>query len=292
VSISFLWQLKYMWNNRRALRSPEDYVKFLGECAAAPEAAYFPQNSARAGDYPEGPDGGWRYDFTRLPAHDKLLKAYKLDEIAGQGSAFDRALRLMDWLSAHTWYNGMSIWSARLPDDGLKILRYAHNRSFGRCLNCRHKAIALADCLRAAGMAAMPVGFCNYTYRPGEEKVIPTPNHLTVHLWLPEERRWVMLDPSFNSYVTDENGRALNLIEIQKRHRQGEPLSVARYALNGTQDFRAGYLNGFVLGSLLEIVTLGGACRLLPGDVPRKDDDKARALTVAELLAEPNIKEP
>jgi len=276
-----------MWNNRRTLRSPEDYVKFLRECAAAPEAAYFLRNSEQAGPYPEGPDGGWRQEFTCLPVHEKLLKAYKLDEIAGQGATFTRALRLMGWLSAHTWYNGMSIWDARLPDDGLKILRYACDKPFLRCINCRHKAIALADCLRAVGMAAMPVGFCNYTYRPGEENVIPTPNHLAVHLWLPEESRWVMLDPSFNSYASDEKGRALNLIEIQKLHRLGGELHVAQYDFNGTQDFREEYLNGFVLGSLLEIVTLGGKCRLLPEDVPRRDDDKARAITAAELLAEP-----
>jgi len=168
VSISFLWQLKYMWNNRRALRSPESYVEFLRRFAAAPEAAYFLQNSARASGYPEGPDGGWRYEFKPLPAQEELLKAYGLNEIAGQESA----------------------------------------------------------------------------------------------------------------------------IEIQRRHREGLLIQVAQYALNGAQDFREEYLNGFVLGSLLEIGTLDGKCRLLPEDVPPKDDGKARAITVAELLAEPIIKEP
>jgi len=281
--------------------TPEKYAAYVRKCAGEPQAAYFERNARQAGAYPQGPDGGWRYRFERLPVHDQLLKAYALGEIAGQGDAFTRALRVMDWLTAHTWYRGMSFWSTLFNTSyfsgkgftSLHMLRFAWDAPFSRSINCGHKAYLLADCLLAVGMHAMPVSFNNYTYRPGEEKVVPCPNHSVVHLWLPEESRWVMLDPSFNSWIDDGAGRALNLVEIQGRHRSGEEIRVAQYNFNGTQECRAEYLAGFVLGSLLEIALEDGARRngslrnvLLPEDVPHTDE-KRRYITAAELLAEP-----
>ncbi|MDR2687116.1 MAG: transglutaminase family protein [Oscillospiraceae bacterium] len=251
--------LKIAYRSREALRSPGSYAACLRKDAADPVGR------AQAGPYPEG-DGGWRFQFERLPVHDALLRTYRLDEIAGQGDIFTRVLRIMDWLTAHTWYNGHAIWPAwrfQGSEDSLRILRYAYDGPFRRCLNCRHKAFVFADCLTAAGMHAMPVAM------GGDSGGC----HFTVHAWLPEARRWVMLDPSFNAYLTDETGRALNLVEIQGRHRQGEKLCAAQYSLNGTQDCRDIYLEGFLLASLLRIYA--------------RDGKDTRAITAIELLAEP-----
>jgi hypothetical protein len=297
VRISFFTALRYAWSNRREIASHNGYAAYLNECAAKPAAAYWAQNNARAGAFPDGPDGGWRYKFERLPMHDKLLKAYGLRAIAGQGSAFARALRLMDWFCAHTCYNGMEIRACYRfqgkREDGLRILRYAYDGGFRRAINCEHKAYAFADCLVAAEIYAIPIAMNSFTYRPGEADVTPRPSHFVVHAWLPEEQRWVVLDPSLNSYIADEAGRALNLVEIQALHRQGAGLRVARYDFNGTQDCRDGYLEGFVLGSLLEITAEDGTRRsgslrniLLPEGLPHTSE-KRRAITVAELLAEP-----
>jgi len=263
-----------LWYNRKALGSPERYHAFVRK--AAGEAKPPP-----ASTYPEGPDGGWRYEFKRLPRHDELLERYGLDEIAGQGTAFERALRVMKWLTAHTYYSGMSVWSCRLPDDGLKILRYAYDGPFRKSINCRHKAIALADCLMALGIFALPI----WLVRDGA-------CHVITHVWLPEESRWVMLDPSLDSYIADEAGRVLHLIEIYERHRKGKALHVAQYNLNGTQDCREVYLNSFLLGCLLEIEVYDGTDsrrndprnRLVPEGVEPRDA-KTRVITTAELLA-------
>lgn len=295
MKISLLTALRYAWDNRAKIASHEGYAAYLRRIAARPDAAYWAKNSAGAGAYPDGPDGGWRYDFTRLPAHDQLLDTYKLNAVAGQGDTLKRALRVMDWLTAHTLYNGMEVRACYLfqgkREETPRILRYARDGGFLRAVNCRHKAIALADCLLAVGVAAMPLGLWSYTYRPGEEIVTPMPNHYVVQLWLPEERRWVMFDPSFNAYVTDATERALHLAEIQAAHRAGETLRAAKYDFNGTQDCRETYLDGFILGSLLEITACDGSRRmddfrnhLLPEDVPQKEK---RMITLTELLAEP-----
>ena len=301
MRLSFWTLLRYTWSNRASIASHAGYAAYLRKWSATPDAAYWAQNSARAGAYPEG-DTGWRYQFQRLPVHDQLEKAYGLNEIAGQGSAFERSLRLMDWFCDHTRYNGMEIRACYRfqgkTEDSLRILRYACDGGFRRAINCRHKAYAFADCLMAVGIFSIPIAMESRTYRPDEKPVTMTPCHFVVHAWLPEECRWVMLDPSMNAYVTDETGRALNLIEIQALHRQGEKLNVAQYNFNSTQDCRETYLNGFLLGSLLEMYLRDGTDRqksgprnrLLPEDVPQNDKN-ARAITVTELLAEPIIKE-
>jgi len=181
-------------------------------------------------------------------------------------------------------------------EDSLRILRYACDGGFRRAINCRHKAYVFSDCLMAARIYAIPIAMDSRTYRPGEEIVTMTPSHFVVHAWLPEERRWVMLDPSLDSYVADEADRALNLVEIQALHRQGKSMRVAQYNFNGTQDCRGIYLGGFILAPLLELYIRDGTDRqdrpprnrLLPMDVPQKDED-TRAITVPELLAEPII---
>jgi len=292
--------MRYAWSNRESIASHGGYAARMSRYAATPDAAYWVQNSARAGAFSEG-DSGWRYKFERLPVHDQLLEAYGFDEIAGQGSTFERALCLMDWFCAHTCYNGMEIRAASRfqgkKEDSLHILRYAYDGGFRRAINCRHKAYVFADCLTAAGIFAMPIAMGSRTYRPDEEPVTMTPCHFVVHAWLPEERRWVMLDPSLNAYITDEAGRALNLVEMQGLHRWGETMRVAQYDFNHTQDCRETYLDNFILAALLELLVRDGTDRgksgprnrLLPEDVLQKDKD-TRAITTNDLLVEPKHK--
>ena len=298
-----LWEtLRWAHEDREVLHSAEKYaVSVQEECAYFMQAG-FAQNAARTDAYSAGPDNGWRYRFEQLPVHDALLNAYKLGEIAGQGGTFTRALRLMDWFCAHTCYCGMEIRAAYRfqgkKEDGLRILRYAYDGGFAHAINCRHKAFVFADCLIAAGIWAIPIAMGSFTYRPGEADVTPRTSHFVVHAWLPEEARWVMLDPSMNTYVIDEEDRALHLIEIHECRRRGEPLRLARYDFNGTQDHREHYLQGFILSSLLEMFLRDGTDRqksgprnrLLPEDVPQKDKT-TRAITATELLAEPIMKE-
>jgi len=298
MRLSFLTYLRYAHSNRASIASHEGYVAYLSKWTGG-SAAYWAQNNARAGAYPEG-GSGWRYAFERLPVHDELLAAYCLDGIAGQGGTFARALRLMDWFCAHTCYNGMEIRAAYRfqgkKEDSLRILRYAYDGGFSRAINCRHKAYAFADCLVAAGIWAIPIAMGSFTYRAGEADVTPRTSHFVVHAWWPEEHRWVMLDPSMNSYVVDETGRALHLIEIHELHRQGGEPRLAQYDFNGTQDHREYYLRGFILGSLLELFVRDGTDwqksgprnRLLPEDVPQKNQN-VRVITGTELLAEPFI---
>jgi len=266
------WHKMYRENN-----TPENY-------AAAVSRDARPMPAPLPGDYPTEPDNGWRYGFRRTRRHDKLCKRYGLTETAEQGTEFERALRVMQWFCANTYYNGMAFWSAMLPDNTPTILRYAYRKPFRRAINCRHKAVALADCLLAVGIDALPIGMI----RDGC-------SHVIVHVWLTQEQRWVMFDPSFDAYITDETGHVLNIIEIAQQHRAGKPLIIAQYHLNGAQDCRDCYLSYFMLGSIEELLLFDHTPRytrkkmrnsLLPAGA-KSNIKRSRAITASELLAAP-----
>ena len=48
--------------------------------------------------------------------------------------------------------------------------------------------------------------------------------HVVTHVFLPEQNKWVMLDPSFNTYVMDKDFRPLNIVEITTALRNGTQL--------------------------------------------------------------------
>ena len=68
---------------------------------------------------------------------------------------FHTALRVMDWLSAHTHYCGLQF--RLIPDRTPAILAYGYDKPFRNAINCRFKAIAMADCLLALQKKAYPV---------------------------------------------------------------------------------------------------------------------------------------
>ena len=66
---------------------------------------------------------------------------YCFDEIAGNGTDIQKTLRLMQWLTDHTFYSGMS--TQFIKDRTSDILQTCVNKSFKYAINCRFKAIAL-----------------------------------------------------------------------------------------------------------------------------------------------------
>jgi len=190
-------------------------------------------------------DGEFHYEFTHLPVYDELNRLYPLREKAGEGDTFARAVNLMGWFCANTQYSGYSAYDPSKPEKQfLTLMEYAFRNTFSHAVNCAALAIALSDCLMAVGICAIPVwqaaahgsGFW----------------HVTVHVFLPEEERWVMLDPSFDLYLTDETGRALDLMEVRERYTRNQPLEIARYNLNGDQFFRDKYLPTFLMPCAFE----------------------------------------
>jgi len=166
--------------------------------------------------------------YSHLKAYDALLEKYQLKRIISGKSDFEKALSLMNWLTNSTYYNGQQLaYSDMLPDDSLAILKYSYNKPFRYAINCRYKAIVFTDLLIALGFKAYPVvmydcdGFGN---------------HLTVHCYLNDMNKWVLFDPSFNTYFTDNNSIPLDVYEIKAAFSKGEEPIICGYNFNGTKE--------------------------------------------------------
>lgn len=234
--------------------------------------------------------GDFHYEFSQLPVYDELNRLYPLREKAGDGDTFTRAVNLMGWLCSNTQYSGYSAYDPSKPEKQfLKLMEYAFQNKFSHAVNCAALAIALSDCLMAVGIHAIPVwqaaahgsGFW----------------HVTVHVFLPEEGRWVMLDPSFALYLTDGAGRALDLMEARDRYLRNEPLTIARYNLNGGQFFRDKYLSTFLMpcsfefslwrGNAPELRNPSRMVYLIPEGV-EPEDASMTLISQEQLLASPS----
>lgn len=225
-----------------------EYCQTLVKNADAPVMEAFRENVKLSGGYELSAPQKFRYRWEDLPFYNELKRRFPLLEIAGKGEAFDKALNLMEWLSGHTEYNGSSPLPPSPPEE---ILRYSYDKGFEGAINCANKAIVLSDLLVAAHIPAMPVWLSNHMMDPHSDFFAQGWIHCVVHAYLCDRKRWVMLDPSFNSYVTDGTGVPLNLLEIFHGFTQGKQMQLGRYSLNGTDFFRERYLEDFLLPSLL-----------------------------------------
>jgi len=136
------------------------------------------------------------------PSLAELKDKYGLGAVAGDGSTQERALNLMKWLCA-----GISHISNDSSNykNSIDMLDYAYNQNKG--LNCKNLSITLSEMCLSVGIQARALWLYPQTYA-GD-------NHVVVMVWLPETGRWIMIDPSFDSYLSDNDGNILSPGEVR-----------------------------------------------------------------------------
>lgn len=148
--------------------------------------------------------GELTYDFT-CPEYKTLLERYGIDQIAGEGTAFERSVRLLHWMSPKLTHK--SDYDNHVPFNSLDLLAYSlDNPEQG--INCRNKAIILTECCLALGIYARRVYIMPYSPFDGD-------NHVVTEIYDPALGKWVMLDPTTDCYFIDENDVPLSLLEIR-----------------------------------------------------------------------------
>jgi hypothetical protein len=147
------------------------------------------------------------------PELDRLRNKYQLDQVAGTGNDWSRALNLLTWMTAHVHHRG-NITSA-LPEvckslsmNSLGLLDYSFEKGQDRGINCYMLAIILTEACLSVGLKSRIVSLNPlnpYDYD----------NHLVTIVWCAHFSKWVMVDPSYNAYLRDAEGEALNPWEIR-----------------------------------------------------------------------------
>ena len=143
-------------------------------------------------------------DFS-APELAALRDKFDLEAVAGEGDAFARAVRLMEWLTTHVRHDGSC--NPEGPRCAMTALDYAFDQP-ERGVNCAWLATTLTECLLSLGIPARTVYIMPFAPYDGD-------NHVVTHVWYAEKAQWVMLDPTTNCYVRDADGNLLDVFALR-----------------------------------------------------------------------------
>ena len=136
-----------------------------------------------------------------------LREKYGLEKIAGKGSDFTRAKRLLHYLAPRlhhsSWYDN------HVPCNALDLLAYSfENPEQG--INCLNKSKILAECCLALGIYARRVSIMPFSPYDFD-------NHVVTEIYDRQLNKWIMLDATTDGYFVDENEVPLSLLEMRDK---------------------------------------------------------------------------
>jgi hypothetical protein len=159
-------------------------------------------------------------------------QAYRLDEVAGPGTEFERLVNLMRWVHRQVRHDGQS--KNPEPKNAMHLLEVC--KAEGRGINCRMMATILNEAYLSLGFPSRQV-----TCQPLDEK---DPDcHVITTVWSPSLGKWLYMDPTMEAYVMDAQGAPLSIAEVRASLIAGDPLQLAPGAnWNGRPEPPAQYL--------------------------------------------------
>lgn len=162
-------------------------------------------------DFAEGEDVVISYDFDH-DDYSVLISSYGIGDIAGNGTEFEQALRLMNEFAPRLAHK--SDYDNSVEMTALSLLEHSlDNKNNG--INCRNKAQILNEMCLALGIYARKVWIMPNS---GYDKDC----HVVNEIWDTALNKWIMLDITNNKYWVDEYGTPLSILEIRQNGATGE----------------------------------------------------------------------
>ncbi|MFT3903313.1 MAG: transglutaminase domain-containing protein [Niabella sp.] len=143
----------------------------------------------------------------------RVRRELKLDSVAGNGSEISKILNLMHWVHDMVRHDGDS----ENPRSRNAIDLLAVAKQEDRALNCRMMAIILNECYLAMGFKSRYV-----VCMPREKNFEDC--HVINTVYSDDLQKWIWIDPTFNAYLTDNEGTMLGIAEVRERLLKGLPL--------------------------------------------------------------------
>ena len=145
------------------------------------------------------------YDFEN-EEYQELLDKYPIEEIAGEGSEFERVERLLYEFSARLIHG--SYYDNSVEETALALLEYSLDRPLNG-INCRAKAVIFKDMCLALGIYARIVSIAPYS-------AVDMDSHVVNEIYDTQLKKWIMVDLTTGGYVVDENNTPLSVLEIRQ----------------------------------------------------------------------------
>jgi hypothetical protein len=145
------------------------------------------------------------YDFNNKNLQELKIK-YSLDEKAGNGDDLSKVINLLNWVSENI-YNGGN-YNYEKPENAMNLLDDFLQKGKDYGINCRALSRTLTGCLLSIGIKArtlfiMPASPYDYD------------NHVVTHAYIKESKQWILLDPTYNTYLMDKDKNILDVFEIR-----------------------------------------------------------------------------
>ena len=170
-----------------------------------------------------------------------VRELFQLDSVAGQGSEISKILNILNFIHNTIRHDGNNY--ALCEFDAIDF--YNYYKATGRGINCRHLAIALNEMYLSMGIPSRYV-----TCMPKDPD---DPDcHVINTVWSSELQKWIWVDPTFNAYVTDEDGVMLGIAEVRERLIDGRPLVLNKDANwnNESKQTKEHYLENYMAKNL------------------------------------------
>ena len=209
----------------------------------------YSQRIAQLNAYPDFADDGtyitFTFDLNRRDLYADLIAEFGLDEITAGHEDVALMRVLLNWVSNNFPHHGNS--GMPVNRDAMSIIGYVRENPRG--INCRGLAILLAEVLRLYGIEAKHI-----TVMAPEDG---HPVHVVTHAFSRELQQWIMLDPTYGIYLTDENGNFMNLYTLRRAFAAGDTLFAnadaghnnRRFSMREFRQFTACYLFRFSTGT-------------------------------------------
>lgn len=143
----------------------------------------------------------------------RLRETYDLETVAGQGSEIDRIINLMTWvyrLTGHANY-------PEIPKERNAFTFIHMAKDEGMTINCYMKTVILNEVYLSMGFYSRHTHLLPHSKEEEE-------SHFITSVYSHTLGKWILMDPDFGVYATDEKGNILNISEIRSRLISGEPL--------------------------------------------------------------------
>jgi hypothetical protein len=158
----------------------------------------------------------------------KLRDLYGLEAVAGRGPETDRIINLMSWVYHLTGHAN----EPEIPDErnALNLIPLARDKHM--MINCYLKTVILNEVYLAMGFESRQTHLL-----PAENE--DEESHYITSVFSRALGGWILMDPDFGVYVTNEKGVLLGIAEIRRRLIAGEPLAVKAVDAPGSFFVRA-----------------------------------------------------
>lgn len=143
----------------------------------------------------------------------KLRDEYGLETVAGQGSEIERIINLTSWVFQLTGHaNNPQIPKKLNAFNLIRLAKVEH-----KTINCYMKTVILNEVFLAMGFPSRQTHLLPHSNEEEE-------SHFITSVYSRTLGRWILMDPDFGTYMTDEKGNILGVAEIRNRLITGQPL--------------------------------------------------------------------